>query len=151
MERRVDSNALEALQTYKARNTAQGAFACSSRLTTSSFTSYCPTVQILFKAVGNVPVMRHTTFKVTVSNRSWVAVNFLKGKLGWKAGEPLVVQHSSSIIVDGKYTFVAMLINQLCTSVHTYQPRLPPCSRRHSSKPIQGMVSSDFPTEAHRI
>lgn len=44
IERRVDSDAFEALQAYKARNTAQGVFACSSRSMISSLTSHCLSV-----------------------------------------------------------------------------------------------------------
>ncbi|EIM92172.1 autophagy protein 12, partial [Stereum hirsutum FP-91666 SS1] len=46
-------------------------------------------VIILFKAVGNAPIMKQNFFKVTVSNRFQAVIQFLRKELGWKASDPL--------------------------------------------------------------
>ncbi|VDB96686.1 unnamed protein product [Peniophora sp. CBMAI 1063] len=46
-------------------------------------------VAILFKAIGNAPVMLNNEYKITASNPFQAIVIFLRKHIGWRAGDPL--------------------------------------------------------------
>jgi len=46
-------------------------------------------VVVVFKAIGNAPIMRKNLYRVTAANQFQVVIQFLRKQLGWKAGDPL--------------------------------------------------------------
>ncbi|KAF8995909.1 ubiquitin-like autophagy protein Apg12-domain-containing protein [Cyathus striatus] len=53
-------------------------------------------VVVLFKGVGNAPVLRQNMYQVTASNRFETVILFLRKKLGWSAQEPLYTYINSA-------------------------------------------------------
>ena len=45
---------------------------------------------VRFKAVGNAPIMKQNLYKITASARFQAIIQFLRQRLGWTAGDPLV-------------------------------------------------------------
>jgi ubiquitin-like protein ATG12 len=47
-------------------------------------------VVVLFKAVGNAPIMRQNIYQITASNQFQAVIQFLRKTLAWKAYDPLM-------------------------------------------------------------
>lgn len=48
------------------------------------------TVVVLFKAIGNAPILKQKFYKITAANRFQAVIQFLRRELGYKPGDPLV-------------------------------------------------------------
>ncbi|TFL02375.1 APG12-domain-containing protein [Pterulicium gracile] len=63
------TEALAALQTYKQKDPLK--------------------VVVLFKAIGNAPILKQKFYKITAANRFQAVIQFLRRELGYKPGDPL--------------------------------------------------------------
>lgn len=77
-------------------------------------------VPILFKAIGNAPIMKQNLYKINAQNQFRAVVRFLRKQLGYKPQDPLVcpVVISRSLHLD-----------QLCSEAHIYQLIFCTCTR----------------------
>jgi hypothetical protein len=90
-------------------------------------------VMVLFKAVGNAPIMKKNVYTITASNRFQAVIQFLRKQLGWKAGDPLVRQD------EGLYPSEAMPPKHTTLSS---SPTLTPCFHQHRTTPSQTSTRS---------
>ena len=81
----------EALETYKKRDTTRGALKLFRNFRFTLLT-VCSIVVVLFKAVGNVPIMKQNIYRITAGNRFQAVIVFLKRELGLKVTDPLVCE-----------------------------------------------------------
>jgi hypothetical protein len=57
-------------------------------------------VVVRFKSIGSAPIMKTNVFKVTAGNKFQAVITFLRGQLGFKAGDPLVSLSGHSTACD---------------------------------------------------
>lgn len=81
--------ALEALNTYRQRDSSKGSCRSSPRHIRWLTSIFCAVV-VRFKAVGNAPIMKQNFYKITASNRFQAVIQFLRKELGWKPSDALV-------------------------------------------------------------
>jgi ubiquitin-like protein ATG12 len=72
--------------TYRKKDSSKGRAIISPIYLLISFTI----VVVLFKGVGNAPIMKQNRYKITATNRFQAVIQFLRKELGWQSGEPLV-------------------------------------------------------------
>ncbi|KAF9415132.1 hypothetical protein BGZ94_000185 [Podila epigama] len=53
-------------------------------------------VLVRFKAIGNAPILKQNTFKITASHKFMVVIQFLRRELGYQPSDPLFLYVNSA-------------------------------------------------------